>query len=143
MPAIREKTGSPGVKIKMRHLAKLCLLVFAATASAQIAYADLPKRKGYLPATEQHKAIIDCQYELGLQGSPKIQATYVAYPWGGDTVLRILPHGSVGSEDAAWINACADKRLGRSSAPVAPRATGRCPRGASVLHGGSGYCVGY
>ena len=130
----------------MKQLARPLILACAAALTALPALADLPQRKGYIPATEQHQAIIDCQYERGLRGAPKIQATYVAYPWGEDSVLRILPHGSVGAADAAWINACADARLGRASAPVQVRrvrkSKGVCPSYASVLYGGTAYCVG-
>ena len=127
-------------------LSRTLVLACAAALGASAALADLPVRKGYIPATEQHQAIIDCQYELGLRGAPKIQATYVAYPWGGDSVLRILPHGSVGVEAAHWINACADAKLGRDTTVVrvkrVPKTRGLCARGASVLYGGSAYCVG-
>ncbi|MEQ8899269.1 MAG: hypothetical protein RID23_19480 [Roseovarius sp.] len=130
----------------MTQLARILTLACAAVLTALPAFADLPVRKGYIPATLQHQAIIDCQYELGLRGAPKIQATYVAYPWGGDSVLRILPHGSVGAGEAAWINGCADARLGRDTTPVqvkrVPKTWGTCPPGASVLYGGSAYCVG-
>ncbi|KZY41054.1 hypothetical protein A3731_12370 [Roseovarius sp. HI0049] len=131
----------------MRHLFRLCLLAGVVLAPFKPALADFPVRKGYIPATEQHQAIIDCQYELGLRGVPKIQATYVAYPWGGDSVLRILPHGSVGAGEAAWINACADARLGRTTTQAVivkrvRKVDGVCPPWASVLYRGDGYCVG-
>lgn len=130
----------------MNQLARSLTLACAAVLGASAALADLPVRKGYIPATEQHQAIVDCQYELGLRGAPKIQATYVAYPWGGDSVLRILPHGSVGANEAAWINACADARLGRDTTVVRVKRVRKvdraCPPGASVLYRGAGYCVG-
>ena len=133
----------------MRHLVKTCVLACVALGPLQTAQADTAVRTGHIPATEQHQAIIDCKYELGLRGAPKIQATYVAYPWGGDSVLRILPHGSVGAGEAAWINACADARLGRGTATTTVVTVKRvrkvdsiCPPWASVLYRGSTYCVG-
>ncbi|WP_422028544.1 hypothetical protein [Roseovarius sp.] len=135
----------------MRHLLKPFILACAALAPFHPALADTAIRTGHIPATEQHQAIIDCKYELGLRGAPKIQATYVAYPWGGDTVLRILPHGSVGAGEAAWINACADARLGRAVTTTTTtvvrvkrvrKVDSICPPWASVLYRGSTYCVG-
>lgn len=138
------------VDLKMRNLLTPCLLACAAALPFQPAHADTAAR--HIPATVQHQAIIDCQYELGLRGAPKIQATYVAYAWGGDTVLRILPHGSVGAGEAAWINACADARLGRGTATTTTttvvtvkrvrKVDSLCPPWASVLYRGSTYCVG-
>lgn len=120
--------------------------------SAQMTHAegspnqDFPQRDGYVSAPEQHRAIVDCNYEFGKGGYPKLRATYVAYPWGGDTVVRILPNHNVNANEAAWINACADKKLGRSSGPVyvkrSNRPRGACPRHAAVMYGGSAYCVG-
>ena len=136
----------------MRYLAKAATSACAVLLSMQMAHAegppdgDFPKRKGYNSAAEQHRAIVDCKYELGSPGWAKMQVRYVAYPWGGDSVFRILPDRYVSAEDAAWINSCADRKLGRNSDPVGanPRQglRGNCPRNAPALYGGSAYCIG-
>ncbi len=130
----------------MRILAKALISTSAATLFLQMAHAgELPERNGYIPAPAQHSAILDCKYELGTHGWPRIQATYVAYPWGGDSVLRIVPDHQISAQDAAWINACADKKLGRISAPadgapVQPRRN-KCTKNAPVIYGGATYCI--
>lgn len=100
-------------------------------------------RKGHYPANEQSIALTDCHYERGLSGWPTIEAVYVPYPWGGDTVMRVLPDQRSTEADATWVNACADRKLGRNSQPQPVEgSSSSCPRGASVLYGGAGYCVG-
>lgn len=131
----------------MNCIAKALVLTFSSLFTMQTANAaDFSQGRDYPSATEQRGAIADCMYELGKRDWPLLQATYVERPWGGRTVIRILPHRNVKAEDAAWINACADTRLGRSSRPLAPRPVDRlrgpCPRHASVLYGGAAYCVG-
>lgn len=128
----------------MSYVLKSLPFICAALISIQMAHAE--NDKGYISAPDQHRAIADCHYELGKQGYPKLQATYVAYPWGGDTVLRILPGNNVTSGEAAWINACADTKLGRARGvtQATPRhvSRGGCPRRAAPLYRGSGYCIG-
>ncbi|WP_272009011.1 hypothetical protein [Roseovarius sp. ZX-A-9] len=131
----------------MYSLAKAAIAGCAVFLSLQMAHAgDLPKANRYLSATDQHRAIVDCKYELGSPGWAKMEVVYVAYPWGGDSVFRILPDRNVSAADAAWINECADKKLGRESRPAAAtpqqEARGRCPKHAPVLYGGARYCVG-
>lgn len=131
----------------MHFSAKALVLICSSLLTMQTANAaDFSQAKDYPSATEQRGAIADCMYELGKRDWPLLQATYVERPWGGKTVIRILPHRNVKAEDAAWINACADTRLGRASRPLAPkpvnRPRGHCPRHASVLYGGTAYCVG-
>jgi len=136
----------------MRHSIKASAVVFTAMLSVQMAYAegapdqDFPQREDYFAAPDQHRAIVDCNYELGNGGYPSLRATYVAYPWGGDTLIRIVPDSNVSSSEAAWINACADNKLGRVSDPAGAkpfnRQLGNCPRYAPVIYGGSSYCVG-
>ncbi|MEQ9261360.1 MAG: hypothetical protein RIG84_19910 [Roseovarius sp.] len=105
---------------------------------------DRVVREGYYPANDQSIALSDCHYERGLSGWPTIEAVYVPYPWGGDTVMRARPDGRSSAADVAWINACADSKLGRDTqAPPPEEVRGAvCPRGASVLYGGATYCVG-
>ncbi|MFX0542820.1 hypothetical protein ACEWPM_013930 [Roseovarius sp. S4756] len=107
---------------------------------------DFPHKEGYVSAPEQHRAISDCHYKLGKRGYPKLRATYVAYPWGGDTVMRILPDRRVSPNDAAWINACADAKLGRATDTVVRRVIVKrvngCPKHAPTLYGGVQYCIG-
>ena len=128
----------------MRGVAKVLVLAGSALLLAQVAHAaDFPKQKDRLSASEQRGAIVDCKYELGRSGWPLLQATYVEYPWGGKTVMRILPHGNVSTQDAAWINACADDRLGRGQRLATPAQTSHnpCPRHAPVIYGGATYCI--
>jgi hypothetical protein len=149
---LRESNHTSGWKIHMRYSFKALTSVCAALLSIQMAHAegapnqDFPQKKGYISAPDQHRAIVDCNYELGIGGYPKLRATYVAYPWGGDTVIRILADSNVSASEAAWINACADKKLGRDSGPANAKLThrprGNCPRYAPVLYGGSTYCIG-
>lgn len=107
--------------------------------------ADLSSAKKYVSVTAQRGAIVDCKYELGRRGWPKLQATYVEKPWGGQTYLRILPGQRVSAEDAKWINACADQKLGRGSqallAKPVQQQKGFCPKHAPVMYGGTGYCL--
>lgn len=129
----------------MRHMFKLCLLAFATAMPLAAQAADLTVRTRHVTAAEQQQAILDCQYQMGLRGAPKIQA----YHTGGHTVLRIRPYGHVDTHAAARINACADARLGRTAkvvqverVPVRRTVVGACPSWAPVLYRGSGYCVG-
>ena len=136
----------------MRYSITALTLVFTAMLSAQMAHAegspdqDFPQREDYVSAPDQHRAIVDCNYELGKSGYPSMRATYVAYPWGGDTLIRIIADRNVSASEAAWINACADNKLGRISDPAGAkplnRRLGNCPRHAPVIYGGSTYCVG-
>lgn len=131
------------------HFIRMGGLCFALALFAQPVIAETGKtddgiiRKEHYPANEQSIALSDCHYERGLSGWPTIEAVYVPYPWGGDTRMRALPDRRSSAEDAAWVNACAERKLGRDTRPLPKdHATSPCPRGASVLHGGAGYCVG-
>ncbi|QYX57882.1 hypothetical protein K1T73_05705 [Roseovarius sp. SCSIO 43702] len=97
-----------------------------------------------VPAPEQHRAIVDCHARLGKAGWPKIKAVYVATPWGGPTVMRALPTRRVSAAEAAWINSCADRLLGRATVPVrlVVKRTGPCPPHAPTLYRGTTYCIG-
>ena len=99
----------------------------------------------YVSVTEQRSALVACKDELGQRGWPRFQASYVEYPWGGHTILRILPHRNVSPDEAAWINACADKALGRQTGPVVvlrrKAVVAGCPRKAPTMYRGAGYCI--
>ncbi len=95
----------------------------------------------YLSVKEQRTAIVDCQYSLGFRGWPRLEVTYTETPWGGPSVVRVLPDSTLSAHDAARINACADAKLGREGPKVVEREVQTsCPRGASILFGGAGYC---
>jgi len=136
----------------MYYSAKTLTLVCAMLFPMHMAHAegspngDFPTDKGYLSASDQHRALVECNYELGKRGWPKMQVTYVPYPWGGDSVFRILPDRNLSVEQAAWVNSCADKKLGRDTGVVGAKPAdalrGNCPRNAPVLYGGSAYCIG-
>ncbi len=136
----------------MFYAFKTLCFIFVTAISIQTAHAegaperDFPQKEGYLPAPEQHRAIVDCHFAMGKSGHPKLRATYVAYPWGGDTVLRILPDYHVTPAEAARINACADTKLGRPSSEVhatpVDRSRRPCPRYAPTIYGGARYCIG-
>ena len=103
---------------------------------------------------EQNAAILACKNARGVPG--RFETAVFAYGSGTNEVV-ITPGGQVTEADARAINACARGRL-RGAAPVAaqtapapapatpavvqnrPAPRGTCPRGASVLYGGSGYC---
>ncbi|WP_299845726.1 hypothetical protein [uncultured Roseovarius sp.] len=107
----------------------------------------------------QRAVILNCKDRLGVRGKARI-GIYEAEPGsGGGTVLRILSSGWVTPKKAERINACADRALGRAptsgsvattrrstvaAAPARPatRSSGLCPKHASVLYGGTSYCVG-
>ncbi|WP_245964070.1 hypothetical protein [Roseovarius spongiae] len=132
----------------MKALFSACAVVLSMqpVQAEDISIGGVPQDPSYIAATDQHRAILDCHHALRVGGWPLMQATYVAYPWGGDTVMRVLPDRTVSPRAAAWINSCADSKLGRASvAHVAPRRVlnARCPRGAEVIRGGAGYCIGY
>ncbi|QIE46095.1 hypothetical protein G5B38_11495 [Pseudohalocynthiibacter aestuariivivens] len=131
----------------MSYLVKSAIATCATLLLVQMVHAEgLPRKKGYVSAQDQHRAIVDCKYQLGSPGRAKMEVVYVASPWGGDSVFRILPDRNVSSADAAWINACADEKLGRSSAPVGAQpgqgSGGKCPKNAPVIYGGGTYCIG-
>lgn len=119
------------------------LLALSASALALELGAD---RAGYHTANEQRAAILDCKYDLGHGGRAIFQAVWQEYPLAGNSVLKILPRGGVSTNDAAWINECADKKLGRAQGAVTPKPPeahrGRCPRNAPVIYGGATYCIG-
>lgn len=115
---------------------------FAATILQSAHASGSVKHKPYLSVKEQRTAIVDCQYELGLRGWPKLNVTYVEKPWGGPSYVRMLPNRNISSQQAAQINACADQKLGRetveATGPI--RIQTECARSYSVMVGGSGYC---
>lgn len=130
----------------MRITKKLMVLVGSIALAGQFAQAaDGSKAGKYVSVTTQRNAIVECKYELGRGGWPTMQATYVETPYGGQTHMRILPGQRVTAEDAKWINACADQKLGRKSGAVPakpePRPSGFCPKHAPVMYGGSRYCI--
>ena len=130
----------------MRLTKEFAILFGTLGLAVQAAHAsEMPADKKFVSVTEQRTAIVDCKYELGRGGWPKLQATYVETPWGGQAFLRILPGQLVSAEDAKWINACADKRLGRNSqallAKPLQQPSGFCPKHAPVMYGGTRYCI--
>ena len=127
----------------MRKQMKFAVLVCSIFGFMQQAQAsDTPG--GYISFSDQRQAIVDCKYDLGRRGYPKFQVTYTEYPAGGPSVVRLLPSRSMSEQDAAWINACADKKLGRGSGPVDPRPVESfCSRHSEVMVGGSAYCIGW
>lgn len=131
----------------MHFLTPLTVLsLFLALMSPAVHASDLAASGGYLSVSEQRSALVACKYDRRIGGWPKFKATYVEKPSGGQTFLRILPHGNVTPAVAAEINACADRKLGRPTQPVttprAERKLGRCPAHAPVLYGGTTYCIG-
>jgi len=104
------------------------------------------ERAGYHTANEQRAAILDCKYDLGNGGRAIFQAVWQEYPLAGNSVLKILPRGGVSKADAAWINDCADKTLGRSKGVLGAKPQEKrrdnCPRNAPVIYGGATYCIG-
>lgn len=126
--------------------AKFFVYAFFAMTSPAWALEIGADRAGYHTANEQRAAILDCKYDLGNGGRAIFQAVWQEYPLAGNSVLKILPRGGVSTADAAWINQCADKKLGRAqgaTAPKRPDARGRqCPRNAPVIYGGATYCIG-
>lgn len=122
----------------MRNLIFLSLLSVLLAPLGMAQATPEPIDKNRLSVTEQRTAIVDCQYDLGVGGWPRFNVTYVEVPWGSQSTLTLLPGGRISAEEAAWINACADKKLGRNSGAVVAQPTRRrCP---SVMMGGSGYC---
>jgi len=119
--------------------------VFAMSASAWALELGAD-RAGYHTANEQRAAILDCKYDLGNGGRAIFQAVWQEYPPAGNSVLKILPRGGVSQTDAAWINDCADKKLGRAQGALSPKPhaanRGPCPRNAPVIYGGATYCIG-
>ena len=91
----------------------------------------------------QRQIIFDCQESLGIRGLAKLTE-----PSGGLGV-QILPFGEIDAAEAAKINACAAERVRPvAAAATTPRALPAsrpagpvCGPGASVMYGGSSYCV--
>ncbi|NHQ72876.1 hypothetical protein HAT86_00140 [Roseovarius gahaiensis] len=125
--------------------AKVALFAVFAMTSPAWALELGADRAGYHTANEQRAAILDCKYDLGRGGRAIFQAVWQEYPLAGNSVLKILPRGGVSNADAAWINDCADKKLGRLQGQVGakPREAlrGNCPRNAPVIYGGATYCI--
>ncbi|MCB4457682.1 hypothetical protein [Leisingera sp. McT4-56] len=109
-------------------------------------------------AETQNANILACKNELGVPGQFEVQV----FSYGSRaTEVTIVPGGSVTKQDARAINACARGKLrrGATAAPAQPYQAGgleqaapqaayttvprlQCPKDASVLYGGSTYCVG-
>ncbi|WP_135505479.1 hypothetical protein [Roseovarius aestuariivivens] len=126
-----------------KHCFKLAAATFLLSMQGALAV-DGSRNDGYLSVTEQREALVDCKFELGRGGWPAFKASYVEKPWGGQTLLRIEPGANVNAQDAAWINSCADQKLGRSSEVIerpVERASGFCPKHAPVIYGGARYCL--
>lgn len=101
----------------------------------------------YIPVLEQRAAILECRREMGLRGAARFGGEWPEIPAGGQTITWIAPSPNLAPAQADRINECADSRLGRaptprftSSVPVERTVVQLCPRGASVLVGGNGYC---
>ncbi|MCZ0810735.1 MAG: hypothetical protein ACQEVT_05935 [Pseudomonadota bacterium] len=128
-----------------RFLMAAAALVLTLQGNAPAHAGGQSRQAPYVSVTEQRSALVACKDELGRRGWPRFQASYVEYPWGGQTTLRILPYRNVSANDAAWINSCADKALGRKTGPVMEirrkASAGGCPRNAPVLYRGAGYCI--
>ena len=107
----------------------------------------------------QDDAIFACAKEVGDQVFPLTSRVSTSLGAGGQSItVQVVATDRLSAAQAASINACAADRLAAASidlapAPVAaaavaasPDPAGRsiaqgCPSGASVLYGGSGYCV--
>ena|SRR6056297_1172578 len=128
----------------MNFASKLPLFFLSsALPLTSVSASEFPEFDRYIPVAEQRSAMIECKIEIGKRGLPKFEATYIE--GGGQTRLRILPYGSVNSEDAAWINACAAEKLGINAQPTPSRnrnSAGRCSESSPFMVGGSAYCIG-
>ena len=128
------------------HLPSAMLASGLTLAAATSATAD-PDR--YIPVLEQRAAILDCRYKLWLRGRARFGAEWPEIPSGGQAITWILPGPGLSPSQTDKVNECADEQLGRHPtprfAPGAQKSVERkfrtCPKYASVLFGGSTYCI--
>lgn len=118
----------------------------AGPAAASETHYSLPNAgfDSYVPVSEQRRVILTCRDELGLRGPATLKAVYPSNPPGGQTLLRIAPDQRLSAANAAHVNACADRVLGREvvqSDPGARENAPRCFDGAPVFVGGATYCI--
>jgi hypothetical protein len=131
----------------MQMNAKLLILAIVGLGLSAASVSADPNR--YIPVLEQRAAILDCRYEMGLRGPARFGAEWPELPPGGQTITWILPATNLSPSQADRVNACADERLGRNPTPrfasenaePVERRYVACPRHASVIFGGSTYCL--
>lgn len=110
------------------------------------------ERQRYLPVQVQRKEIMKCRRKLGFGGRLVMAARWKELPLSRQTDIWLLPSDGMTAADADRVNACADRALNREPTPrsTADYASagstrsgiGFCPKNASVLYGGTTYCVG-
>ena len=134
------------MRVFLRRLPSAVLAGGLTLVAATSATAD-PDR--YIPVLEQRAAILDCRYEMGLRGRARFGAEWPEIPPGGQTITWILPGPGLSPSQTDKVNECADERLGRRPTPrfasgaqeSGERKYRTCPEHASVLFGGSTYCI--